>query len=115
MANFELLNDAVYTITIKATNSAGAFEPIPAGDTFTIAVSDPTAINAAMGADAAGNTALVLNALKQAASGVTVTVTDSAGLQAAVQVFDVVADATPTALALDLVDATHVPQPVPAA
>lgn len=114
MPNFELPNDEILTITVKATNSAGAFEPIPAGDTFTATVSDLTAINAVMGTDASGNVALVVNALKQAATGVTVTVTDSSGLTAAVQVFDVVTDATPTALVLDLADATHVPQPVPA-
>lgn len=114
MPNFELPNDEILTITVKAVNSAGAFEPIPAGDTFTATVSDPTSINAVMGTDAAGNVALVVNALKQSASGVTVTVTDSSGLTAATQVFDVVEDATPTALVLDLADATHVPQAVPA-
>jgi hypothetical protein len=114
MANFELPNDEILTITMKATNSAGAFEPIPSGDVFTVVSSDPASLNAVMGTDAAGNVAVVVNALKQAASNVTVTVTDSAGLTAATQIFDIVTDATPTALALDLVDATHVPQPVPA-
>lgn len=114
MANFELANDEILTITVKATNASGAFEPIPAGDTFTVTSSDPTSLNAVMGTDASGNVAVVVNALKQAATNVTVTVTDSAGLQAATQVFDIVADATATALALDIVDATHVPQPVPA-
>ncbi len=115
MANYELPNDQILTVTVKATNAAGAFEPIPAGDTFTVTVSDPTSLNAVMGADAAGNVAVVLNALKQTASGVTVTVTDSSGLTAATQVFDIVADATATALVLDTVDATHTAQAVPAA
>lgn len=113
--NFELANDEVLTITVKATNSAGAFEPIPAGDTFTATVSDPTSMNAVMGIDSAGNVAVIINALKQAASNVTLTVTDSTGLTAATQVFDIVTDATPTALVLDIADATHVAQPVPAA
>lgn len=114
VANFELPNDEILTITVKATNTAGAFEPIPAGDTFTATSSDPTSINAVMGTDAFGNVAVLVNALKQAASGVTVTVTDATGLTAASQVFDVVADVTPTALVLDIADATHTPQPVPA-
>lgn len=113
MANFELANDAVYTITLKAVNSAGAFEPLPAGDTFTATSSDPTVGNAVMGVDAAGNPALVVNAMTRAGTW-TATVTDSSGLTAATQVFDNVEDATPTALVLDLADATHVPQPVPA-
>jgi hypothetical protein len=115
MPNFELANDEVLSITVKATNSAGAFEPIPAGDTFTATVSDPTAMNAVMGTDAGGNIAVIVNALKQAATGVTLTVTDSTGLTAATQVFDIVTDATPTALVLHIADATHTSQPVPAA
>lgn len=114
MPNFELPNDEVLTITLKAVNSGGAFEPLPAGDSFTATSSDPASLNAVIGTDSSGNVALVVNALKQAATGVTVTVTDSTGLIAATQVFDIVTDQTPTALVLDIADATHVPQPVPA-
>lgn len=113
--NFELPNDEILTVTIKATNSAGVFEPIPTGDTFTVVSSDPASLNAVMGTDASGNQAVLVNALVQHASNVTVTVTDSAGLTAATQIFDVVDDVTATALALDLTTATHTPQPVPAA
>lgn len=113
MANFELPNDEVLTITIKAVNVSGVFEPMPAGTTFTAASSDPTIGNAVIGVDASGNPALVVNAVSQAGTW-TATVTDSAGLTAVSQVFDNVVDATPTALTLDLVDATHVPQAVPA-
>lgn len=113
MPNFELPNDEILTITVKATNGAGAFEPIPTGDTFTATSSDPASLNAVMGTDAGGNVALVVNALVRAAPNVIVTVTDSAGLTAATQVFDIVEDVTPTTLVLDLADATHVPQAVP--
>lgn len=115
MANFPLPNDQVLTVTLKATNAGGAFEPIPSGDVFTVTVSDPASLQAVMGTDASGNAAVVLNALVQTAVGISVTVTDSAGLAAASQLFDIVADSTPTALALDLVDATHTTQAVPTA
>jgi hypothetical protein len=115
MANFELKNDAVTTFTIKATDSGGGSEPLPAGDVFTIANSDPTNLNAVMGTDAAGNPALVVNALHPLATGITVTITDSAGLQGVSQIFDIVADTAPTNLVLDVADATSVPQAVPAA
>lgn len=114
MTTFSLPNDQILTITIKATDLAGAFEPIPVGDTFTVTVSDPASLNAVMGTDAAGNVALVVNALVPTATGVIVTVSDSSGLKAAEQVFDIVTDTAPVALALDMVDATHTSQPVPA-
>lgn len=113
MANFPLNNDEILTITVKAVNSGGAFEPIPAGDTFTATVDNPAVGNAVMGVDAAGNVAVLVNAMTQGGTW-TLTVTDSAGLKAISQTFDNVADATPTALALDLADATHTAQPVPA-
>jgi len=113
MANFPLQNDAVYVITIKGTNSAGAFEPLPAGDTFTVTCSDLTSIGVAIGADAAGNPAVIATPLKQLATGVSITVTDAHGLTSPPMLFDVVADTTVTALTLDAVDATHTPQAVP--
>ena len=114
MPNFELPNDEVLVITMKAANSAGAFEPLIVGDVYTAASSDPTIGNAVIGVDLAGNPALLVNAMTQAGTW-TATVTDSKGLAAVTQVFDNVVDATPTALVLDLVDATHTAQPVPAA
>lgn len=113
MANFELLNDQVRTITLKAQNAGGAFEPLPTGDTFTAASSDPTTGNAVMGTDASGAPAVVVNAMKRAGTW-TVTVTDSAGLTAWTQIFDNVDDVTPTALLGDLADSTFTTQPVPA-
>lgn len=115
MANFQLKNDAVVTISIKEIDqTSGAALPIPAGDTFSVSNDNPTALNAVIGTDAAGNPALVLNALMQAASGVNVSVSDSAGAKAASLVVDIVADVVPD-LVLDTADAVSVPQAVPAA
>ena len=115
MPNLELANDEVLTITIKTTDSAGATVPVPAGDTFTAVSSNPASLNAVIGKDAAGNPALVLNALVQASPNITVTVSDSAGLPQAVQIVDIVPDVTPTNIVLDVADATHVAQPAPTA
>jgi len=114
MPNFELPNDEVVTITIETTNSAGVVEPYPAGDVFTAASSSPS-LGVAVGADAKGNPALVLTPLVQTSPGITVTVSDSAGLSSATLVVDIVADVTDTNIVLDVADATHVAQPVPAA
>lgn len=113
MPNFELLNDQIVTITIKTTNSAGATEPAPAGDVFSVVSSNPTSLGAAMGTDAAGNPAVVLTPLVQASPGLSITVSDSAGLAQDVQIVDIVQDLTPTNVVLDLAAATHVSQPVP--
>lgn len=113
--NYELPNDEVVTITIKTTNSAGMTEPVPTGDVFTAVSSNPASLNAVIGTDASGNPALVVNALVQASPNISVTVSDSAGLAQDVQIFDIVADVTPTNVVLDLADATHAPQAVPTA
>ena len=114
MANYELNNDEVLQFRVNAITASGVVEPIPAGDTFTLAVSDPTKLNAVLGADAAGNVTVSVNALVRAATGITVTLTDSSGLAAAVQAFDIVGDVKPIGLTFDLADATNVPQDVPA-
>ena len=115
MPNYELPDDEVLTVTIKTTNSAGATEPVPAGDTFTVVSSNPASLQAAIGTDAAGNPAVVLTPLVQASPGLTITVSDSAGLAQAVQIIDIVADVTPRNVVLDFADAVAVPQAVPAA
>jgi hypothetical protein len=114
MPNFELPNDEVVTIGIQTTNSAGAVEPVPTGDVFTVASSSPS-LGVAIGATAAGNPAIVLTPLVQASPGITVTVSDSAGLKLATQVIDIVPDVTPANIVLDVADATHTTQPVPTA
>lgn len=113
MANYELLNDQQVTVTIKTTDSSGKVEPYPPGDIFSVVSSNPASLGAAIGADAAGNPAVILTPLVQASPGLTFTVSDSAGLAVAIQAVDIVADTTDTNIVLDLADATHVSQPVP--
>jgi hypothetical protein len=113
--NFELPNDEVVTIPIQTTDSAGTVEPVPTGDVFTAVSSLPASLGVAIGATASGSPALVLTPLVQASPGITVTVSDSAGLVQAVQLVDIVPDVTDTNILLDVADATHVSQPVPTA
>jgi hypothetical protein len=115
MPNFELNNDAVYTIPIETTNASGVVEPAPAGDVFSVTASNPTSLQAAIGTTAAGGPAVVLTPLVQASPNITVTVSDSAGLVQAVQICDIVVDVSPTNVVLDIADATHVSQSVPTA
>ena len=115
MPNFELPNDEVVTIPIETTNQAGVVEPVPAGDVFTVTSSLPNSLGAAIGTTAAGGPAVVLTPLVQASPGITITVSDSAGLAQYVQIVDIVADVTDTNIILDVADATHTSQPVPAA
>jgi hypothetical protein len=113
VANYQLQNDEILSFRVNALDSSGTVEPNPAGDTFTLTVSDPSKLNAVLGTDAAGNTTVSVNALVRAATGITVTLTDSAGLKAADQTFDIVGDVKPIGLSFDLADATTVPQAVP--
>jgi hypothetical protein len=115
MPNYELANDEVSTITIKTTNSAGAVEPYPTGDVFSVTSSNPASLGVAIGADAAGNPAVVLTPLVQASPNITVTVSDSAGLIQAVQLVDIVQDVKDTNIILDVADAVLKSQPVPTA
>lgn len=115
MANYELPNDEIDTITIKTQNAAGTTEPAPAGDVFTVVSSNPASLNAVLGTDAGGAPAVVMNALVQESPGITVTVSDSAGLSAFVLTVDIVVDVTPTNIILDIADATHTSQAVPTA
>lgn len=112
MPNYELLNDTIATIPVQTTNSAGVVEPPPSGDTFTAVSSLPASLGVSI---ITAPLALVLTPLVQASPGITVTVSDSAGLKVATQLVDIVADATPTNVILDLADATTVAQPVPTA
>lgn len=113
MPNFELNSDAVYTIPILTTNSAGTVEPAPAGDVFSVTSSAPASLAAGIGKTAAGGPAVVLTPLVQASPSITVTVSNSAGLVQAVQICDIVVDVAPTNVVLDIADATHVLQPTP--
>ncbi len=113
MANFELLNDEVVTIPILTDDAGGDPVPAPAGDTFSVVSSNPASLNAVIGTTSAGNPAVVINALVQQSPGLTIVVSDSAGLSAFTQIVDIVADTTPKAITLDIADATEVSQPTP--
>ena len=114
MPNFELKNDDVAAIQIHTANAAGVVEPAPAGDVFTATSSSPS-LGVAIGKDANGNPTLILTPLVQVSPGITVTVSDSAGLAVATQLVDIVQDNTPTNVVLDLADAVLTAQPVPTA
>lgn len=116
MPNFELNNDNVYTIPIQTTNDAGVLEPAPAGDTFSVSAnSNPAALGATITTLPSGGSALQLTPLVQASPNITVTVADSAGLKVATQIFDIIQDATPKNIVLDLAQAATTSQPVPTA
>lgn len=114
MPNFELSDDKVATVTILVRDAAGDVVPAPAGDTFSVASSSPS-LGVAIGADAAGAPAVVMTPMVQASPGITVTVSDSAGLMAFAQVVDIVPDVAPKAIGLDLANAAEVDQPPPTA
>lgn len=115
MANTLIQNDKIYTFTIHVEDASGDLVPAIAGDVYTVVSSNPASLSAVVGTDAAGAPAVVVNALVAAGTDYTVTTSDSSGLKAATNVFDIVADTAPMALVLDLVDATTVAQPVPTA
>lgn len=115
VANFQLKNDVVLTIAIQAKDANGVLAPLPPADTFTVVSSDPSSLNAVIGADASGNPAVVLNAAKQAASGISVTLSDSHGLTPFTLVVDVVSDVSvAVSLFLDPTTGTTTSQPPPA-
>lgn len=113
VANLQLPNDEVLTIGILVLDAAGDTVPAPSGDTFTVVSSNPASLDAVIGATPSGQPAVVMNALVQASLGLTVTVSDSAGLKAFTETVDIVADTKPAAVGLDLAHATSVVQPVP--
>jgi hypothetical protein len=110
MANFELANDEVATIPILVDDAAGNPVPPPTGDTFTVTSSNPASLGAAI-----SGSNVVLTPLVQASPGITITVSDSAGLTSFAQLVDIVQDLTPKAITLDLAAATEVGQAVPTA
>jgi hypothetical protein len=112
VANIELKSDTIETVTITTTDAPGQTVPAPAGDTFTVVSSSPS-LTAVIGKDANGNPAVVLTAAVIASPGLSFTVSDSAGLKTITQIVDIVPDLTPSAIGLDITDATTVPNPTP--
>lgn len=115
MADFPLANDSIATIPIVTADAAGDFVSPPKGDTFSAVSSNPASLTAAIGTTATGGPAVVLTPLVQVSPGLTVTVTDSAGLMQFVLTVDIAADVAPKTIALDIAHATTVAQPVPTA
>jgi hypothetical protein len=115
MANYQLKNDAVDTIPILVRDAAGDVVPAPASDVFTVTSNNPLSLNVVMGQTAAGNPAVVANALVQVSPGLSFTVSDSAGLKAFDEGLDIVADTAPAAIGLDLANVTSATQAVPTA
>lgn len=112
MADIALANDLVYTIGIVGIDGAGNPAPLPAGDVASAVSSDATALGVTIGTIGAGAPAVVLTPLKQNATGVTVTVTDTAGLTQDVATFDI-GPGVAKSLGLDFANETTTPQPVP--
>jgi hypothetical protein len=110
--NTPLSNDLVYTIPVVGKNEAGNFGPLPPGDVVSAVASDPTSLGVTVGATASGAPAIVATPLKQNATGVSVTITDTSGLAQDIAVFDIVPDVD-TVLALDFANETTSPQAVP--
>lgn len=120
MANYELANTSIDDLMITVIDDEGHIVPAPTGDVFSVVSGDPAMLNAVIATmpsgPAAGAVSLRINALKKLSTApITVTVTDSASLQAAELIVDIVDDLTPKTITLDIVDAVHTPQPVPAA
>jgi hypothetical protein len=113
MPNFELASDEVATITILVRDAGGDVVSAPSGDTFSVTSSLPNSLAATIGADAHGAPAVVLTPLVVASPGISISVSDSAGLAAFTQVVDVVADTTPKAIGLDLATVEETPQATP--
>ena len=115
MPNYELNVGNTAYVPIETLDASGKPVPPPAGDTFTVASSNPTAMTASIGVMPSGplqnQTAAVLVGLAVGA-GVTATLTDSDGLTADVQIVDVIPAADPPVTDfLDISDAVVVPTP----
>lgn len=115
MPNYELSNDTIATIPIMTTDAGGTVVPAPVGDKFTVVSSNPTSLSASIGQTSTGNPAVVLTPLVQASPGLSITVSDSAGLAQDTQLVDIVQDVSPKNVVLDLADATTTTQPTPTA
>jgi hypothetical protein len=115
MANIQLLNDTVMTLRIVALDAEGTVVPAPAGDTFTVASSNPASLAAALGAMADGGPAVVLTPLVQVSPGLSFTVQDSSGLPLFTDGVDIVGDDGAKTIGVDLTATQITAQPAPTA
>ena len=116
--NYELSVAAVASVPIQTLDAGGNPVSPPAGDVFTVASSNTAALGTAVGTMPSGplqgQPAAILTPLTSTPTpGITVTLTDSDGLTAGVQIVDLVAD-PPVTDFLDISAAVTAPQPPPA-
>jgi hypothetical protein len=113
MPVLNLLNDTVATAPILTEDSVGAVEPYPTGDVFSAVSSNPASLTAAIVVVSPTQSNLVLTPLVQVSPGLTVTVTDTAGLPPEIWTVNIVDDTVDTQIATGTFTTT--PQPVPTA
>jgi hypothetical protein len=112
VANIQLQNDEIIEYPIVALDAGGQVVPAPTGDTYSVVNGTPASLNSVIGTLSAassdgipaGSPCVILNALVPAATGITLTVTDSAGLGLFNGAVDIVADLVPKNLGLDVTD-----------
>lgn len=112
MANFELPMGETAFLAIHTVDKAGDVVPAPAGDVFSASSADEAMIVASVDVMPSGplqGTPALKMVSVALASGVSVTISDSAGLQIDTILVDVVADLTPSAITVDEADAVFVP------
>jgi hypothetical protein len=111
MANFELPIGETAFLAIHTVNKEKSLVPAPAGDVFTAASGDVATVIATVdvmpSGPLQGTPALKLVSVA-AGTGITITTTDSAGLQPDPILVDVVADLTAAAITVDEADAVFV-------
>jgi len=114
MANEQLPNDVVRTFhnALTALNAAGQPVPVPVGSTYSVVVSDPTAVEIIINAPDFTARAIGPNAV-----GLTAIFSEQGGPPeaSATWTFDTVDDVVPAAVGLNTLTFTDVPQPVPVA
>jgi hypothetical protein len=115
MPNYELNVGNTAYVPIQTLDAGGKPVPPPAGDVFTLASSDsvnaPVTLGTMPSGPLAGQAAAEVVGVGVVA-GATITLTDSAGLTADVQIVDVIPAADPpTTDFLDISDAVVVPTP----
>ncbi len=120
MADFPLFNDTQYWFLIDDDDAAGAVVPLPAGDVVSVASGNAASIAMVVepmpSGPSAGAPSVHVSPMVQATTGISCTLTDTAGQPMPVVVtFSVAANPAPASLALDTATVVTSKQPVPAA
>ncbi len=122
MANFQLLNNEVYTFDIVDRDAAGDIVPMAAGDVASVVSSVPASVGMAIVLSSAGHPQLVCTPLViqsdpgNGGGSISAQLSDSAGLPLfQAYLFDVVQNLTPTSFGLDLTSVSTAPQATPTA